>query len=126
MVRRRADRRAPAAVSGRCLLACRFRPAGQGDGPGDCRGRDDPRPPGRQRPMTPAGLARATGLGEPGVALALARLETEGFALRGRFTGPDGPGPAGPEEFCARRVLARIHAYTRQRKRSEVSPVPPR
>jgi len=77
-------------------------------------------------PMTPAGLARATGLGEPGVALALARLETEGFALRGRFTGPDGPGPAGPEEFCARRVLARIHAYTRQRKRSEVSPVPPR
>ncbi|HLI41679.1 MAG TPA: DEAD/DEAH box helicase [Streptosporangiaceae bacterium] len=72
-------------------------------------------------PVTPAALARATGLGEPEVALALTRLETEGFALRGRFTDPDGG-----EEFCARRVLTRIHAYTRQRKRSEVRPVPPR
>ena len=50
--------------------------------------------------------------------LALIRLENEGFALRGRFTDPDGP-----EEFCARRVLTRIHAYTRQRKRREVEPV---
>jgi ATP-dependent Lhr-like helicase len=41
------------------------------------------------------------------------RLENEGFALRGHFTDP-----ADPEEFCARRVLTRIHAYTRQRKRS--------
>ena len=50
--------------------------------------------------------------------LALIRLENEGFALRGRFTDPEGP-----EEFCARRVLTRIHAYTRQRKRREVEPV---
>ena len=48
------------------------------------------------------------GLGE--VSLALVRLETEGFALRGRFSDPDGP-----EEWCARRVLTRIHAYSRQR-----------
>ncbi len=47
------------------------------------------------------------------------RLETEGFALRGRFTDPDGA----PEEWCARRVLTRIHAYSRQRKRREVEPV---
>ena len=63
-------------------------------------------------------LAAATTLGMPEVNLALIRLENEGFALRGRFTDPDGT-----EEFCARRVLTRIHAYTRQRKRREVEPV---
>jgi ATP-dependent Lhr-like helicase len=52
------------------------------------------------------------------VTLALIRLENEGFALRGHFTDPDGD-----EEFCARRVLTRIHAYTRQRKRRETEPV---
>ncbi len=70
-------------------------------------------------PCTAAGLAQATGLGVSDVSLALVRLETEGFALRGRFTDPDGDG----EEWCARRVLTRIHAYTRQRKRREVEPV---
>jgi ATP-dependent Lhr-like helicase len=69
-------------------------------------------------PCTAAGLAEATGLGESEVSLALVRLETEGFALRGRFTDPDGG-----EEWCARRVLTRIHAYTRQRKRREAEPV---
>ena len=67
-------------------------------------------------PSTAADLARATGLPDSDVMLALIRLENEGFALRGQFTG-------GPEEFCARRVLTRIHAYTRQRKRREVEPV---
>ncbi|MGH3171614.1 MAG: Lhr family ATP-dependent helicase, partial [Trebonia sp.] len=66
-------------------------------------------------PATAAELARATGAD---VAIALVRLEEEGFALRGHFTDPDGP-----EEFCARRVLTRIHAYTRQRKRREIEPV---
>jgi ATP-dependent helicase Lhr and Lhr-like helicase len=69
-------------------------------------------------PCTADGLARVTGLGASEVELALVRLETEGFALRGRFTDPDGA-----EEWCARRVLTRIHAYTRQRKRREVEPV---
>ncbi|MBV9204093.1 MAG: DEAD/DEAH box helicase, partial [Actinobacteria bacterium] len=69
-------------------------------------------------PSTAAGLARATALRLNDVTLALLRLENEGFALRGRFTDPDGT-----EEFCARRVLTRIHAYTRQRKRREVEPV---
>jgi len=72
-------------------------------------------------PSTAGDLARATGLPEPDVTLALIRLENEGFALRGRFTDP-----GGPDEFCARRVLTRIHAYTRQRKRREVEPVTPR
>jgi ATP-dependent Lhr-like helicase len=72
-------------------------------------------------PRTAESLAQATGLREPDVNLALIRLETEGFALRGRFTGQHGE--ASTEEFCARRVLTRIHAYTRQRKRREVEPV---
>jgi ATP-dependent helicase Lhr and Lhr-like helicase len=69
-------------------------------------------------PSTTADLGRVTGLGSSDVSMALIRLETEGFALRGRFSDPDGP-----EEWCARRVLTRIHAYTRQRKRREVEPV---
>jgi ATP-dependent helicase Lhr and Lhr-like helicase len=72
----------------------------------DCRG-----------PATTAELSAATGLPETLVVRALARLEEEGFALRGRFTARGG------EEFCARRLLARIHAYTRQRLRAEIEPV---
>ncbi len=69
-------------------------------------------------PCTASDLARVTALGISEVSLALVRLETEGFALRGRFSDPDGA-----EEWCARRVLTRIHAYTRQRKRREIEPV---
>ena len=72
-------------------------------------------------PATAGELARATSLGVADVSMALIRLENEGFALRGRFTDPDGVN--GPEQWCARRVLTRIHAYTRQRKRREVEPV---
>jgi len=53
------------------------------------------------------------------------QLENEGFALRGRFTDPAGTDPASTEEFCARRLLTRIHAYTRERKRREIEPVTP-
>jgi len=49
---------------------------------------------------------------------ALAALEAEGFALRGHFTAPDCP-----EEFCSRRLLSRIHVYTRQQRRREIEPV---
>ena len=71
-------------------------------------------------PATVADLVQATGVSERDITLGLLRVETEGFALRGRFTDP-----TGPEEFCARRLLARIHAYTRQRRRSEIEPVTP-
>ena len=77
-------------------------------------------------PSTAGDLARATGLREQDVTFALIRLENEGFALRGRFTDPGGPEKASTEEFCARRLLTRIHAYTRQRKRHQVEPVTPR
>ncbi|MBI2935514.1 MAG: DEAD/DEAH box helicase, partial [Chloroflexi bacterium] len=54
------------------------------------------------------------------VAIALARLEGQGLVLRGRFT----PG-RGEEEFCDRRILARIHRMTIARLRQETRPVPP-
>jgi ATP-dependent helicase Lhr and Lhr-like helicase len=69
-------------------------------------------------PSSVADLADAIGLPEGDVAIAVARLEGEGFAFRGHFTLPDGP-----EEFCARRLLTRIHGYTQQRLRSEIEPM---
>jgi ATP-dependent helicase Lhr and Lhr-like helicase len=74
-----------------------------------------------QGPVTAASLAEAAGLGQPLIARALALLEAEGFAIRGHFTGQ-----AATEEFCSRRLLARIHVYTRERRRREVEPVTPR
>lgn len=71
-------------------------------------------------PCTTADLAARTGLGEAEVTIALARLEAEGFALRGRFD-PKHEGRA--EEFCERRLLARIHRYTTDRLRREIEPV---
>ena len=71
-------------------------------------------------PATAGELARITGVRPQSIELGLIALENEGFALRGRFSGPDA------EEFCARRLLQRIHAYTRQRLRSEIEPVTPR
>src|SRR5207245_5865332 len=73
----------------------------------ECRGR-----------CTVADLANDTGLSGGDVAIAFARLEGEGFAFRGHYTSADGP-----EEFCARRLLARIHNYTQQRLRREIEPV---
>jgi ATP-dependent Lhr-like helicase len=71
-----------------------------------------------QGPLTHAALARAVGVEASDVAAALAALETEGFALRGRFT----PG-AGEDEWCERRLLARVHRYTIKRLRAEIEPV---
>jgi ATP-dependent helicase Lhr and Lhr-like helicase len=69
-------------------------------------------------PSTVADLGMATALSEGDVAIAAARLEGDGFAFRGHFTSADGP-----EEFCARRLLARIHNYTQARLRREIEPV---
>ncbi len=69
-------------------------------------------------PVTQAGLAAPLGLEPEGIAGALAALEAEGFAMRGRFT----PG-ANDEEWCERRLLARIHHYTVKRLRAEIEPV---
>ena len=68
-------------------------------------------------PVTAAALAARTRLSESQVEIALARLEAEGFALRGRFSETDG------EEFCERRLLARIHRGTLDQLRREIEPV---
>jgi ATP-dependent Lhr-like helicase len=69
-------------------------------------------------PMTVRDLGAPLDLPEDEVAAALIALEVEGFALRGRFT----PGGAS-EEWCDRRLLARIHHYTVRRLRAEIEPV---
>ncbi len=51
-------------------------------------------------------------------AAALVALETEGFAMRGRFTHG-----ANVDEWCERGLLARIHRYTVNRLRAEIEPV---
>ena len=72
-------------------------------------------------PVTPRAIGETLGLGAAPVRAALAVLEADGFALRGRFT----PGAA-EEEWCERRLLARIHRYTVKRLRAEIEPVPAR
>ena len=52
----------------------------------------------------------------------MAALEAEGFAMRGRFT-PGAAREEAPEEWCERRLLARIHRYTVNRLRAEIQPV---
>jgi ATP-dependent Lhr-like helicase len=47
----------------------------------------------------------------------LLALEREGYAMRGQFTG------AGGTEWCERALLARVHRYTMQTLRREISPV---
>lgn len=68
-------------------------------------------------PTLAARLAVRTGLVETG----LATLEAEGFVLRGRFEARARDG--GPEQFCARRLLARIHGDSQSRRRAQVDPV---
>ncbi|MDQ3172171.1 MAG: hypothetical protein M3Q91_00480, partial [Acidobacteriota bacterium] len=69
-------------------------------------------------PVTAKGLAASAGLAVSDVDGALLKLEAEGFVLRGRFT----PGIE-ETEWCARRLLARIHSYTLNRLRQEIEPV---
>ncbi len=69
-------------------------------------------------PVTQTALAVPLGLEPDEIGAALIALETEGFALRGRFT----PG-TNQDEWCDRRLLARIHHYTIRRLRAEIEPV---
>jgi ATP-dependent Lhr-like helicase len=69
-------------------------------------------------PAEAGGLAAELGLETGAIDGALLTLESEGFAFRGRFT------PATEaEEWCDRRLLARIHRYTLTRLRREIEPV---
>lgn len=67
-------------------------------------------------PVTARALAERLRLPQGEVETGLVQLEAEGTLLRGRFAG-------GEEEFCHRRVLARIHRLTLGRLRREIEPV---
>jgi ATP-dependent Lhr-like helicase len=69
-------------------------------------------------PFTCQALAGRLALEAWEIQVAVARLESEGSVLRGRFT----PGHDG-EEVCDRRLLARIHRLTLDRLRKEIEPV---
>ena len=69
-------------------------------------------------PITAAQIAGSLGLTEAQINGALLTLESEGFAMRGRFNGE-----SVAEEWCERRLLARIHRYTVKRLRAEIEPV---
>ncbi|MGO4780415.1 hypothetical protein AB4084_33565, partial [Lysobacter sp. 2RAB21] len=58
------------------------------------------------------------------IELALLRLESEGYVMRGRFSRESLLG--GDEQWCERHLLARIHRYTVGRLRREIEPVAPR
>jgi ATP-dependent helicase Lhr and Lhr-like helicase len=70
-----------------------------------------------QGPVTQASLAALFGLLAGEIATALTALEVEGFAFRGRFL------PIDEDQWCERRLLARIHRYTIKRLRAEIEPV---
>jgi ATP-dependent Lhr-like helicase len=67
-------------------------------------------------PVTVDDLADATGLRPSSVTIALEALRAQGLAVAGRFEGAE-------EQWCARRLLARIHGYTRERRRMQVRPI---
>jgi ATP-dependent Lhr-like helicase len=68
-------------------------------------------------PVTASELAEPLDLSPDAVQLALLSLEQRGIVMRGRYT--DTP----EEQWCERRLLARIHRYTLGRLRSEIEPV---
>jgi ATP-dependent Lhr-like helicase len=74
-------------------------------------------------PVTAAAIAGSLRLPTSSIDIALVALEAEGFVMRGHFTDAAGRGSGGEEEWCERRLLARIHRYTVKRLRAEIEPV---
>ncbi len=68
-------------------------------------------------PVTCDELSVATGLSEGVAKIALEALRGRGFAVAGEYE------PGRGEQWCARRLLARIHSYTRERRRAQIRPV---
>src|SRR5262245_21501951 len=73
-------------------------------------------------PMTITNLAGRLGLPRTAVEPAMAKLESGGQVLRGRFT-PASKAADSEIEWCNRRLLARIHRMTLGRLRKEIEPV---
>ncbi|MDH5675584.1 MAG: DEAD/DEAH box helicase [Myxococcales bacterium] len=77
-------------------------------------------------PLTAPGLAQTLALSAADVDAALHALEAQGFAMRGHFDPAIGPAVdtgIDTEQWCERRLLARIHRYTLERLRREIEPV---
>jgi ATP-dependent Lhr-like helicase len=71
-------------------------------------------------PIGATALAERLGVRVGLVEIGLAKLEADGFVLRGHF---EGGGRGDPDQYCARRLLARIHADSQVRLRASVEPV---
>ncbi|AGA87425.1 Lhr-like helicase [Stutzerimonas stutzeri RCH2] len=69
-------------------------------------------------PLPVSLIARPLALPASAVAMALIRLESQGYVMRGRFSAG-----AVEDEWCERHLLARIHRYTVKRLRREIEPV---
>lgn len=67
-------------------------------------------------PVTAAAITKSLSLSLADIDIALAALQAEGFAMRGQFS-------TNTEEWCERRLLARIHRYTVKRLRAEIQPI---
>ncbi|MBZ5704575.1 MAG: DEAD/DEAH box helicase [Acidobacteriia bacterium] len=77
-------------------------------------------------PMTAAQLAELLRLPEPEIDKALLRMEASGAILRGQFTSAaERTGVSAPhqQEWCERRLLARIHRLTVATLRKQIEPV---
>jgi len=70
-------------------------------------------------PVTTAALAAPLGMPAGETSGALTALQADGSVMRGGYTDPSA------DEWCDRRLLARIHRATRERRRAEIQPVPP-
>jgi ATP-dependent Lhr-like helicase len=70
-------------------------------------------------PATAQTLADSLALPVARVDSALTALQAEGFAMRGAFTSE----AVQANEWCERRLLARIHRYTVKRLRAEIEPI---
>jgi ATP-dependent Lhr-like helicase len=68
---------------------------------------------------TAAALAASTTLPAEEIVVALVALEREGFAMQGRYRAP----ASGAVEWVARRLLARMHAYSKRSRRQSFEPV---
>ncbi|KAF1696575.1 DEAD/DEAH box helicase [Pseudoxanthomonas koreensis] len=72
-------------------------------------------------PVGAAALADSLGIAPLAADMALLKLQSQGYAMQGRFS----PGAAG-EGWGERHLLARLHRYTPKRLRREIEPVAPR
>ncbi|MGB1581007.1 MAG: Lhr family helicase, partial [Nevskiales bacterium] len=70
-------------------------------------------------PVTEQLLADSLSLPLNRIQSALTSLQAEGYVMRGDYS------QCGQEEVCERRLLARIHRYSRDQKRAEIEPVSP-